>query len=244
MNPTDPIASLPRRQLSLALASAFGAFGIASAPQAHAISLSDLSKADATAGLKGALSESSISAVKLLGVENGFMNNAKVRIPLPGYLEKAAKTMKMLGMKKQVDELELAMNRAAEAAVPEAQTLLVDAVKTMSVTDAKNILTGGQTAGTEYFKGKTKTPLQGKFLPIVKKATEKVGLAQKYNEYAGQAEKLKLLQGDAVNVEKWVTAKALDGLYLIMGEQEAKLRQNPVGATTDIVKKVFSALGK
>ena len=173
MNPTDPIASLPRRQLSLALASAFGAFGIAFAPQARAISLSDLSKADATAGLKGALSESSISAVKLLGVENGFMNNAKVRIPLPGYLEKAAKTMKMLGMKKQVDELELAMNRAAEAAVPEAQTLLVDAVKTMSVTDAKNILTGGQTAGTEYFKGKTKTPLQGKFLPIVKKATEK-----------------------------------------------------------------------
>ena len=237
----NPIVSMQRRQLSLALASIFG---LACAPEVRALSLADLSKTDATAGLKGALSESSISAVKLLGVENGFLNNAKVRIPLPGYLEKAAKTMKMVGMKKQVEELEVAMNRAAEAAVPEAQTLLVDAVKTMSVTDAKNILTGGQTAGTEYFKGKTKPPLQGKFLPIVKKATEKVGLAQKYNEYAGQAEKLKLLKGDAVNVEKWVTAKALDGLYLVMGEQEAKLRQNPVGASTEIVKKVFGALGK
>ena len=241
MNSNNSTVSMQRRQLSLALA---GIFGFACAPNVHALSLADLSKTDATAGLKGALSESSISAVKLLGVENGFLNNAKVRIPLPGYLEKAAKTMKMVGMKKQVEELEVAMNRAAEAAVPEAQTLLVDAVKTMSVTDAKNILTGGQTAGTEYFKGKTKTPLQGKFLPIVKKATEKVGLAQKYNEYAGQAEKLKLLKGDAVNVEKWVTAKALDGLYLVMGEQEAKLRQNPVGASTEIVKKVFGALGK
>jgi hypothetical protein len=232
---------LRRRQLSRVIA-ASALFG-GSFP-AFALSWSDISNTDATAGLKGALSQSSLSAISFLGRENGFFGNDKVRIPLPGALQDAAKIMKKVGYKKQVEELELSMNRAAEAAVPEAKEMFVNAVKQMTVTDAKNILTGGNNAGTQYFKGKTQTPLVQRFLPIVKKATANVGLAQKYNEYAGQAASLKLLKGDAVNIESWVTRKALDGLYLIMGEEEAKLRANPLGASTDIVKKVFGALGK
>ena len=231
---------LPRRQLSLALLG--GASGLLLPLYAHALSLSDLTNSDATAGLKGALNESSLAAIAKLGADGGFLNNPKVRIPLPGYLEDAAKLMKNFGYKKQVEELENAMNRAAESAVPAGKELFSNAVKAMTVTDAKNILTGGQDAGTQYFKGKTKTPLGERFLPIVKKATEKVGLAQKYNDYAGQAAKMNLLKGDAVNIERWVTGKSLDGLYLIMAEEEAKIRQNPVGAASDVVKKVFGVL--
>jgi hypothetical protein len=145
-------------------------------------------------------------------------------------------------MKKQADELVLSMNRAAEAAAPEAKQLLVDAVKKMSVQDAKGILTGGDTAGTEYFKRTTATQLAQRFLPIVKKATDRVGLAQQYNSLAGQGAQLGLIKKDQATIEQYVTQKALDGLYLMIGEQEKAFRQNPVGASSDIVRKVFGAI--
>jgi hypothetical protein len=209
---------------------------------ASGASIADLTNADATNGLKQALNEGSLAAVAKLGAENGFFANPKVKIPLPPTMQRVESAMRIAGMRKQADELVLAMNRAAEAAVPEAKQLLVDAVKKMSVQDAKGILTGGDTAATEYFKRTTEADLSRRFLPIVKKATEKVGLAQQYNSLAGQGAALGLVKDDQATIENYVTKKALDGLYLMIGEQEKAFRQNPMGASSDIVKKVFGTL--
>ena len=209
---------------------------------AAAAGIADITNSDATNGLRQALNEGSIAAVAKLGVENGFFANPKVKIPLPPAMQRVEGAMRAIGMRRQADELVLTMNRAAEAAVPEAKQLLVDAVKKMSVQDAKGILTGGDTAATEYFKRTTQGDLAKRFLPIVKKATDRVGLAQQYNSLAGQGAALGLVKQDQATVESYVTQKALDGLYLMIGEQEKAFRQNPLGATSDIVKKVFGAL--
>lgn len=210
---------------------------------AHAAaSLDRISNTDAVSGLKQALNEGSIAAVSKLGIENGFFGNPQVKIPLPPSLKRVEGAMRAFGMRRQADELVLSMNRAAEAAVPEAKQLLVEAVKKMNVQDAKKILTGGDTAGTEYFKRNTQSQLAQRFLPIVKKATDRVGLAQQYNSLAGQGAALGLVKEDQATIERYVTQKALDGLYFMIAEQEKAFRKNPVGATSDIVRKVFGAL--
>jgi hypothetical protein len=209
---------------------------------ALASGIADLSNADAARGIKGALNQGAASAVSKLGVPGGFLNNPKVKIPLPPALDEVAKAMRMLGAGKDADELEVAMNKAAEQAVPEAKVLLTNAVKTMSLADAKGILTGGDNSVTQFFRNKTAAPLAVKFLPIVKQATDRVGLAQKYNQFAGQGAKYGLIKGDAANIEQYVTDKALDGLYLMIGEEERAIRQNPAAAASAIVSKVFGAL--
>jgi Protein of unknown function (DUF4197) len=221
----------------------FGLFlAIALTASSHAADLSGISNADATNGLKQALTDGSAAAVAQLGVQNGFFNNPKVKIPLPPALQRIESALRFAGMRKQADDLVLAMNRAAEAAVPEAKTLLVESVEKMSVQDAKGILTGGDTAATEYFRKTTQTQLTQRFLPIVKKATDQVGLADQYNSLAGQAVQFGLVKQEQATVESYVTQKALDGLYLMIGEQEKAFRQNPVGASSDIVKRVFGAI--
>jgi hypothetical protein len=227
----------------LALSAAL-ALGSIAASNAWAISWSDISNQDATAGLKSALNTSTLKAVEKLAVANGFWNNPKVKIPLPGYLEDARGVMNALGMKKQADELHQAINRAAETAVGDAKPVFVNAIKSMSVQDAKGIISGGQDSGTQFFKSKTTDTLRTKFLPVVKKATEKVGLAQKYNDLAGKGAKLGIIKGDQASVETFVTQKALDGLFLMMADEEKAIRADPIGKGTDIVKKVFGALGK
>jgi len=207
-----------------------------------ALGLSDLTNQDAARGMKGALTEGATSAIAKLGVPGGFFNNPKVKIPLPPVLDQVARGMRMMGRGKDADELVATMNKAAEQAVPEAKTLMLNAVKTMSVDDAKKILTGGDDSVTQFFRAKTAAPLAVKFLPIVKKATDRVGLAQKYNQFAGQGVKLGLLKGNATNVETYVTQKTLDGLYLMIGEEEHSIRQNPAAAGSAIVSKVFGAL--
>jgi hypothetical protein len=209
---------------------------------AHALNLSDLSGADASSGLKAALEKGALSAVGLLGASNGFMGNDLVRIGLPGYLNDAANLMKKLGQGKKVDELVLGMNRAAESAVPMAKDMLVDAVKTMSVNDAKTILQGGETGATDYFSSKTREPLGQKFLPIITQATAQVGLAAKYNAVAGKASSMGLLKSQDASLEKHVTHKALDGLFLVIGQEEKKIRQDPVGTGSALLSKVFGAL--
>jgi hypothetical protein len=211
---------------------------------ALAVELASLSNQDATGGLKDALIQGAGAAVGKLGVTDGFFGNPKVKIPLPDYLKKAEKTMRFFGMGKQADELVLRMNRAAEAAVPEAKTLLVDAVKKMSVQDAKTILTGSDDAATQYFKKTTAVPLAQKFLPIVQKATADVQLAQQYDKFAETGAKYGLLKKDQASLEQYVTQKALDGLYLMMAEEEKKIRKDPLGASTSLIKKVFGAIGK
>jgi hypothetical protein len=212
------------------------------ASAAAAADLSSISNTDATNGLKQALMDGSAAAVSKLGTAGGFLDNPKVKIPLPPALQRIESALRFAGMRKQADDLVVAMNRAAEAAVPEAKTLLVDSVRQMSVQDAKGILTGGDTAATDYFRRTTQTQLTQRFLPIVKKATDQVGLAEQYNSLAGQASQLGLLKKDQSTVEGYVTQKALDGLYVMIAEQEKALRQNPLGATSDIVKRVFGAM--
>ena len=212
------------------------------AAPAFALGLADITNKDAVAGLKQALTDGSAAAIGKLGAENGFFGNAKVKIPLPESLQKVEGLMRAMGMKRQADELELAMNRAAESAVTEAKPLLVDAVKSMSVQDAKKILTGGDTAATDYFRSKTAEPLAKKFLPIVKKTTARVGLAEKYNAIAGKGSQLGLLDANQASIEQYVTKKALDGLYLMIADEEKALRQDPVGAASSVVQKVFGAL--
>ena len=204
--------------------------------------LDALTNRDAVAGLKAALEKGAGVAVDLLGRTDGFLGNDAVKIPLPESIKKYEKLMRRVGMGKYADELILTMNRAAEAAVPEAKKLFVDSVKKMSVQDAKGILTGGQTSGTDYFKRSTTDQLRQRFLPVVKRATAKVKLAEKYNQYAHKGVQFGLVKKEQANLDDYVTQKALDGLFFMVAEEEKKIRQNPAKAGSDIIRKVFGAL--
>jgi hypothetical protein len=218
------------------------AAGLALSSSAFALSLADLSQSDASGGLKDALTQGAKVAVQQLGKPGGFSNNPDVRIELPGNLGKAAKTMKMMGMGAQVDQLEASMNKAAEAAVPQAQALLVDSVKKMTVQDAKSILSGPQDSATQYLNKTSREQIRAKFLPIVKQATDQVGLAKQYNSFAGQAASFGVIDAKSANIENYVTEQALDGLFAMIAEQEASIRENPAGAATSLAKKVFGVL--
>jgi hypothetical protein len=216
---------------------------LATGGQALAQSLASLSNKDAVAGLKDALVQSADKAVGQLGAADGFLGNAKVRIPLPDSIKRVESGLRMLGMGRQADELVVSMNRAAEMAVKEATPILVDSVKKMSVQDAKGILTGGDDAATQYFRRNTSDQLTQRFLPIVKKMTAKVQLAEQYNSLAGQAASLGLVKQEDANIDNYVTRKALDGLFLVISEQERAIRKDPVGAATGMAQKVFKLLG-
>jgi hypothetical protein len=233
---------MDRRKFNSAAAAALGLLALAAPDEGNAFGLGDLSNAQASQGLKSALEQGALAAVGLLGKPDGFLGNSKVRIPLPGYLADAARLLKTLGQGKRIEELEIAMNRAAESAVPMAKDLLVKAVKSMTVTDAKNILMGGATSVTAFFEEKTRAPLAIRFLPVVTTATQKVGLAEKYNQMAGKASGMGLVNKDDATIEQYVTRKSLDGLYFIIGEQEKQIRQDPAGSGSTIVRKVFGAL--
>ena len=233
---------MDRRLFTVRSASWLALLSASAWQQAHALTLADLSNTDATKGLKEALEKGALSAIGILGVENGFLGNDRVRINLPGALNDAANLLRRFGQGGRVDELVTAMNRGAEAAVPQAKSLLSNAVQTMSVNDAKGILSGGETAVTDFFASKTRPALAVTFLPVVTRATEKVGLADKYNEVAGKASDMGLLKKEDANIQQYVTNKTLDGLFLMISEEEKKIRQNPVGYGSAILTKVFGAL--
>ncbi len=216
--------------------------GLCIAASAQALSLADISGQEAGGGLKEALTQGAGKAVDLLGKSDGFLKNPKVKIPLPDSMQQVEGLMRGLGMGKQADELITAMNRAAEAAVPEAKTLLVNAVKEMNVEDAKGILTGGNDSATQYFKRKTAKPLGEKFLPVVKQSIEKVKLAKTYEKFAKKGAQFGLIKEKDTQLENYVTEKALDGLYLMIAEEEKAIRTNPVGAASSLAQKVFGAL--
>ncbi|MBC3809421.1 DUF4197 domain-containing protein [Undibacterium seohonense] len=209
---------------------------------AYAADLSQLSSKDANSGLKAALEQGANAAISRLGVADGFLNNEKVKIPLPSILEKAKPILKLSGQAKHLDELVIAMNRAAETAVPMAKPLLLDAVKTMSVADAKNILSGGDTSVTDFFRQKTSTALTTKFTPTVKAVTDKVGLASKYNSVMAKAQKMGAVPEKEATVESYVSDKAVDALYTMIAEEEKKIRQDPIGTGSKIIGKVFGLL--
>lgn len=196
---------------------------------------------EAAQGVRSALERGAVAAVGLLGRSDGFLGNPKVRIPLPGFLDDVAPLLKAAGQQRRIDELVTAMNRAAEAAVPEARSLLVAAVRSMTLDDARAIVTGGDDAATQFFARRTREPLTAKFLPIVTRATKKVALADKYNALAGKAAGFGLVRREDANLEGYVTGKTLDGLYLVIGEEERKIRRDPVGTGSAILRRVFGA---
>jgi hypothetical protein len=211
---------------------------------AQALSLDDLTNKETTAALREALIQGAGQATALLGKTDGFLGNPKVKIPLPHSLQKIEGMMRTMGMGNQADELVTTINRAAEAAVPEAKSVLINAVKRMSVEDAKGILSGGDTAATEYFRKTTSETLTERFLPIVKRATAKVKLADTYNNLAGRAADFGLLDKKDANLDLYVTQKALDGLFIVIADEEKQIRAHPAEAAKSIVKKVFSVLGQ
>jgi hypothetical protein len=214
----------------------------APAPTSAPIDLSMFTNKDQVGSLKQALTQGAQNAVKDLAKADGFLGNEKVRIPLPDNLKKVDATMRQFGMGKYADELNTTMNRAAEAAVPEAQTLLVGAISKMSVKDATDILTGKEDAATQYFRSNTEAALASKFQPIVAKSMKKVKLSDKYNQFASKGAQFGLVDPKNANLNDYITRKAMDGLFIMMAEQEKNIRANPAQATGDLAKKVFGAL--
>lgn len=218
----------------LLCAPAASAAGTANAPA--------ISEHDAGSALRQALNDGAAAAVAMLSAENGYFGNPQVRIPLPPALQRIESALRFAGLKRQTDELVLAMNRAAESAIGEAKPLLLDAVRRLSVQDAQQIIAGGDTAATAYFRRTTEAQLTQRLLPIVRKMTARAGLAEQYNNIAKQGVQIGLLKSDQGNIDTYVTAKALDGLYATVAEQEKALRQNPARAASAIVRKVFGTL--
>ncbi|KRH99403.1 DUF4197 domain-containing protein [Curvibacter sp. PAE-UM] len=209
---------------------------------AQALTLEELSQSEAVRALKAALERGARSAIGQLGQLNGFLGNEKVRIPLPRQLQDAEQMLRTFGQGGRLDELVTTMNRAAEAAVPMAQELMLGAVRGMTVADGKKILGGGETSVTTFFADKTRLPLGQKFLPVVTRSTEKVGLAGQYNHIASKAADFGLLRREDASIEQYVTGKALDGLYYVIGEEERKIRRDPVATGSALLSKVFGAL--
>lgn len=209
---------------------------------AFAVDLSSITNTDATTALRTALTQGAGKAVTTLSQQDGFFGNPDVKIPLPQNLQKAEKTLRKFGLGFMADDVILTMNRAAEAAMPEAKTLLVNAVKSMTLSDAKGILTGGPDSATQYFRTKTETALTAKFKPIIMQATAKTGAVNSYNQLAGKAAQFGLLDAKSANIDDYVTAEALDGLYKMIAKEEQAIRADPIGQSSKILQKVFGAV--
>ena len=230
---------MQRRQFTPALATLLLARTACVALLGESVNAFALDQTEAASGVRAALERGADSAVSLLGKPGGFLDNPQVRIPLPGALKSAASMLRAIGQQQRVDDLVNSMNRAAEQAVPAAKPLLLNAVHAMSVEDAVKIVRGGDTSVTDFFAGKTRTPLGEKFLPIVTAETQKVSLAAKYNAVASKGSTFGLVKPEDANVEQYVTRKALDGLFLMIGQEEKKIRADPVATGSAILKSVF-----
>ena len=163
-------------------------------------------------------------------------------IPLPPALEKADRALRMVGMGGDADELKATMNHAAEAAVADAKPVFKRALQRMTLADAKRILTGGDDAATQYFRTATSAELSTQFKPVVARETEKLKLAARYDQYAGKAASLGLIPAQDANLNDYVTAKALDGLFSRIADEEKAIRKDPMGQASSLIKKVFSAV--
>ena len=229
------------------LAMVIGAGGLLTSDPAQAAgvdaTLAMLPSLDKSTALRTALTQGAQAAVGKLGVANGFLGNPEVRIPLPGRLAKSEKLLHNLGLGKQAEELVTAMNRAAEAAVPEAKALLIDAVKQMSIQDATTILAGPDDAATQYFRRTASDKLAARFLPIVQQTTAKAGVTKQYNDVANRAAQFGLVDAKDASVESYVTQKALDGLFVMMAKEEKAIRDDPLGQSSKILQRVFGAIG-
>lgn len=216
--------------------------------------LPGLSQDQLVQGLKEALAKGVQSAVSSLGHEGGFLTNLTVKIPLPAKLRSVEKTLRALNQAKLADDFVNTMNHAAEQAVPAAASVFGDAIKQMSIADGKAILTGTNNAATEYFRKVTQTNLFEAFLPIVKTATDKVGVTSTYKQMMGKVSGSSSLGGllggsglfkaEDFDVDSYVTNKAMDGLFIMVAEEERRIRENPIARTTELLQKVFGSVAK
>lgn len=202
-----------------------------------------LSDSKIIAGLKEALDVGVGNAVDLTGRADGFFRNAAIKILLPKQLTTVAKTLRAVGQGPLVDEFELSMNRAAERAAPQARRIFVGAIKQMSFNDARRILTGGDTAATDYFKERTADELSRAFGPIVERAMDDVGATRKYKDLTRSLQNLPFGRAQSLDIDDYVVGKALDGLFYMVGEEEKKIRRNPVARVSSILQEVFGGLG-
>ena len=243
------LVSVPA-SLAASLLDALG-FGNKSTNQTSTLTAA-LSQDQVVAGLKEALGKGVQNAIAQLGHDGGFLTNISVKIPIPEKLRTVEKTLRALKQDKLADDFVNTMNHAAEQAVPEAASVFSEAIKGMSIEDAKNILAGTNNAATQYFRKATETNLFERFLPIVKKATDQTGVTSTYKRFMEKASGSNvfggfgqsLLQGESVDVDGYVTNKALDGLFKMVADEEKRIRENPVARTTDLLQKVFGAVAK
>lgn len=191
------------------------------------------------AGIKEALAVGTERAIASLGRQDGYFGNAAVKILMPSSIQKVADVARMAGYQKQVDEFVLSMNRAAEAAVPLASRYFGDAIRDMSVDDVRGILTGGDTAATEFFRAKTRDKLYAAFKPVVSQKVSEVGATNAYKAMMGRYEQVPMMRSQSLDLDDYVTSKSLDGLFHMVGEEEKKIRTNPAARTTDLLKSVF-----
>jgi hypothetical protein len=214
---------------------------------------SNLPSSDIAAGLKEALAKGTTHAINALGRTDGFWGNDKVRIPLPGKLQQVGDLARQFGQGAKVDAFQLSMNRAAEKAVPQVADIFGDAIRKMTLRDARGILTGGDHAATDFFRRVAGEALAARIHPIVAQATESVGVTRKYKAFtsgegSGLGGMLGALGGgggedkrNPLDLDDYVTAQTLDGLFTVIGEQEQAIRKNPAARTTELLKKVFGS---
>jgi len=229
-----------RRKLVLALALLPWA-GLSHAQPSTSELLAAVSGSEATQALRESLEQGARKAISTLGRENGFFGDPKLKIGLPKNFTRAEKFLRGIGQGKKIDDLVLAMNRAAESATPKAQELLIESIRKMSVSDAKTILTGGDNAATEYFRKSTEIHLTETLMPVVRSVTEKSDFVRAYNGLAGKLEKYGV-NSDQQTVERYVNKKALDGIYFRIGEEERNLRANPTQYAGSLLGKVFGLI--
>lgn len=194
-----------------------------------------------TAGLREALKVSTNNAVATTGRPDGFLSNQAIKILLPQKLRNASRGLRLIGMGPQLDELEVGMNRAAEQAVPQAKQIFLNALMQMSIDDARGILSGNDTAATEYFRSKSSADLATAFKPIIHNSLQNVGVVQQYEQLKQNSLAAPVLRSQKFDLDSYVVEKALDGLFYVLGQEETKIRRNPAAQTSAILKEVFGS---
>ena len=191
------------------------------------------------AGLKEALSIGTGNAVTETSKANGYFGNQAIKILMPEKIQKVANVLGKAGYQKEVDDFVLSMNRAAEKAAPQAKAIFIDAIHRMTIEDARKILDGGDTAATEYFKAKTSGQLYEAFQPIVSSGMDEAGTTHSYKEMMGKYTTLPFARSESLDLDRYVTNKALDGIFYLVAQEEIKIRKDPAARVTDLLKSVF-----
>ena len=201
--------------------------------------VSNLDEGTTAKGLRDALAVGTERAVKAVAKTDGYFGNEAIKILLPDKIRTVVDFLGKAGFQDQVDQFILSMNRAAEKAAPKAAGIFADAVRKMTFEDARGILTGGETSATEYFRGKTREKIYGAFKPAVTATMSEAGVTRRYQELMGEFSSLPFMDSSEMDLDHYVTNKAMDGLFHMLGEEEKKIRQNPAARTTEILRKVF-----